>query len=94
LDVARHEDAGLVDWLRRAERVLSAKEAELRAAERGERVVPGDRVGAVPAGDRVITQYSGGREPVTYPRGSLWLVVGVLVVLFLVFFGTFLLFFR
>ena len=74
--------------------MLSAKEAQVQAFERGERVIPRDRVGAVPAGDRVITQYSGGREPVTYPRGSLWLVVGVLVVLFLVFFGTFLLFFR
>src|SRR3990172_3766260 len=25
---------------------------------------------------RVVTQYSGGREPMTYPRGSPWLVVG------------------
>ena len=74
--------------------MLSPKEAELRAPERGEWVVPGDRVGAVPAGDRVVTQYSGGREPVTYPRESIWLVVGILVVLFLVFFGAFLLFFR
>ncbi len=29
----------------------------------------------------------GGREPVTYPRGSLWIIVGIVVVLFVVFFG-------
>ncbi len=31
--------------------------------------------------------YTPGRPAVTYPRGSLWLVIGILAVLFTIFFG-------
>ncbi|HLE45549.1 MAG TPA: hypothetical protein VI915_00965 [Thermoplasmata archaeon] len=67
--------------------MLSAKEVEAQVRARDGRVTPGDRVGAVPAGDRVFPHYSGGREPVTYGRGSLWIVLGVVIILFVVFFG-------
>ena len=67
--------------------MLSAKEVEAQVRARDGRVTPGDRVGAVPAGDRVFPHYSGGREHVTYGRGSLWIVLGVVIILFVVFFG-------
>ncbi len=31
--------------------------------------------------------YTPGHAPVTYPRGSLWLVIGLLAILFTIFFG-------
>ena len=46
-----------------------------------------DRVGAVGATDRPMALYTHGREAVTYGRGSVWIVIGILVVLFAVFFG-------
>jgi len=48
---------------------------------------PGERVGAVGATDRPMALYTHGRAPVTYPRGSLWLVIGLLAILFTIFFG-------
>ncbi len=67
--------------------MLTAKDVEVQVGERRAQVAPGERVGAVPAGDRVLPHYSGGREPVAYGRGSLWIVVGILIVLFVIFFG-------
>jgi len=36
--------------------------------------------------------YTSGREPVTYPKGTTWIVIAILAVLFSVFFGWILLF--
>jgi len=48
---------------------------------------PGERVGAIGAGDRAMPLYAHKREPVTYERNAVWIVVGVLVILFAIFFG-------
>ena len=48
---------------------------------------PGERVGAVGGTDRPMPLYTPAKEPVTYGRGTLWIVVGILVVLFVLFFG-------
>ena len=47
---------------------------------------PGERVGAIGA-DRPMPLYSHKREPMTYDRNAVWIVVGVLVILFAIFFG-------
>jgi len=31
--------------------------------------------------------YTSRREPVTYPRGTIWIVIGILATLFAIFFG-------
>jgi len=46
-----------------------------------------DRVGGIGATDRPMPMYTPGREAVTYSRGTLWIVVGILAVLFALFFG-------
>ena len=48
---------------------------------------PGERVGAIGVGDRAVPLYSHKREPVTYESSAVWIVVGVLVILFAIFFG-------
>ena len=48
---------------------------------------PGERVGAIGVGDRAMPLYSHKREPVTYESSAVWIVVGVLVILFAIFFG-------
>jgi hypothetical protein len=50
-------------------------------------IPPGERVGAIGATDRPMALYTPGRPAVTYPRGSLWLVIGLLAILFTIFFG-------
>ena len=53
---------------------------------------PSDRVGSVGGTDRPMPLYTSGREPVTYPKGTTWIVIAILAVLFSVFFGWILLF--
>jgi len=69
--------------IRKRTRVVARALAEERA-----RGVDPERpaVGSV-AGERSMAMYTPGREGVTYPRSGLWIVVGILVVLFVVFFG-------
>ena len=56
--------------------------------ERGSTVdSPSNRVGSVGATDRPMALYTSRREPVTYPRGTIWIVIGVLATLFAIFFG-------
>lgn len=39
-------------------------------------------------GDRAGAMYTpGGREPVTYPKSGLWITIGIVVILFVIFFG-------
>ncbi len=64
---------------RNMERALQEREARLGRAER-------PAVGSV-AGERPMAMYTPGREPVTYGRAGLWITIGILVVLFVVFFG-------
>ena len=45
------------------------------------------KVGAAFAADRPMAMYTPGREAVTYGRAGLWIVIGIIVVLFVVFFG-------
>ena len=61
------------------DRALGGRETRLRGAEP-------PPVGSV-AGDRPMAMYTPGREPVTYERAGLWITIGILVVLFAVFFG-------
>ena len=51
---------------------------------------PGERVGAIGATERAMPLYTPGREAVTYGRAGLWIVIGILALLFAVFFGLFL----
>ena len=64
------------------------------ARDSGERPPTQDEqhVGSVFMGDRGGAMYTpGGREPVTYPRSGLWITVGIVVILFVIFFGAILL---
>ena len=44
------------------------------------------KVGAAFAADRPMAMYTPGREAVTYGRAGLWIAIGIIVVLCVVFF--------
>ena len=62
-------------------------ERSLNGDSGGREASKGDRVGAIGAADRPMPVYTPARAPVTYPRGTVWLVIGILAFLFAIFFG-------
>jgi len=62
-------------------------ERSLNGDSGGREASKGDRVGAIGGTDRPMPVYTPARAPVTYPRGTVWLVIGILAFLFAIFFG-------